>query len=385
MSSFRCLWNPESPRAAAFSKAVRVRGNGRLRAVAWADFLAGQQMPEADRNSIVRIESPGRNWKVEKLLLLRGAKVMNDARYESYSLEEVESLEDVPGRVTASRQHYLGFVDALQMLLRHFESMNARWMLHPGDIATMCDKEACQARLKSAGVRVPDTLGVPVGFDDLMARMDAAGRHRVFLKLCHGSSASGTVALERSAGRMQAFSTAIIKQDDTTGCVVLHNRRGVTKYDDLRVIRTLVDAVCRHRAHAEAWVPKAGWRGRRFDVRIVVIAGRACHIVARLAQGPFTNLQFGAARGTPEELREHVGAKAFGLMCEEAERAMACFPRSLYAGLDVMLDAREHRTHVLEVNAFGDLLPGIRHQGRETYAAEIEAALDRDHVSKTGA
>lgn len=352
------------------------------RTLAWADYLKGDDLPEPMAGMIVRLDSPGRNWLVEKALLARGADGGHREPFAALSALEVDALENDPGRVLASRQHYLGFCACLEDISRHFQSGGVQWMQDPHDIALMCDKAACHEHLAKAGVRLPPALGLVSNFDDLMSRMDAAGRNRVFLKLCHGSSASGAVALERQTGRMQAFSTA--KMREAQGGVSLHNWREVTRYNDLREIRRLVDAVCRHRAHAEAWLPKAGWQGRRYDVRIVVIGGHARHVVARLAEGPFTNLQFGARRASADELRAHIGRDAFDAMCSEAESAMACFPRSLYGGVDVLLDARHHKPHILEVNAFGDLLPGVRHQGRDTYDWEVGLAVAGSQVSTNG-
>jgi glutathione synthase/RimK-type ligase-like ATP-grasp enzyme len=254
-------------------------------------------------------------------------------------------------------------------------------MQHPADIAVMCDKAACQERLKRAGVRVPETLGVVKNFDELTERMDEAGKDRIFLKLCHGSSASGAVALERSAGKMQAFTTAKMSGRGRHG-VVLHNSRTVIRHHDEREIGKLVDAVCRHRAAAEVWIPKAGWGGRRFDVRVVVVGGRASHVVARLAKGPFTTLQLGAERASAEELAAFLGAAAYGAILEEAERAMACFPRSLHGGVDVLLDAQKGQAYVIEVNAFGDLLPSVLHQGKSTYEREVEVMMQRSKLGE---
>lgn len=370
--AFFCIWNPESPRAVSFTGAVFELTREIPASMSWLDFLGGKPLPELSGETIVRIDSPGKNWPVEKALLARGAPHVRQDWLETVSGD----LEDDPGRIFASHQHHQGLCQALWQVRRHFQ--NVRWMQHPEDIMVMNDKAACQERLRDAGVCVPRTLGVPADFEDLMTRMDSARMNRVFLKLCHGSSASGTVALERSTGRMQAFSTARMS-DGGPGGTILRNWREIIRYDDTRDIRRLVDAVCRHRALAEQWVPKAGWRGRRYDVRVVVIGGKARHIVTRLADGPFTNLQFGARRASAEDLRAHLGPQVFDALCGQAERALACFPRSLYGGVDVCVDARKRRPHVLEVNAFGDLLPGVRCEGRDAYAWEV------DHVSATGA
>lgn len=382
MPPFFCLWNPESPRAVSFTGALFAQFGKLPDTLSWLDYMKGAELPETEAGAIVRIDSPGRNWVVEKALLARRAQPSDEQSYSRLSCSEVEALDDDPGRVLASRQHYLGFRSCLEEVFRHFQRRAVQWMQHPHDIAVMCDKAACQEHLMRSGVRVPPPLGLISNFDDLMSHMDSAGRNRVFLKLCHGSSASGTVALERQSGRMQAFSTA--KMREGSDGVSLYNWREITRYDDLRDIRRLVDAVCRHRAHAEAWLPKAGWRGRRYDVRVVVIGGRARQVVARLAEGPFTNLQFGARRASADELRAHIGREAFEAMCGEAERAMACFPKSLYGGVDVLLDAHRNRPHVLEVNAFGDLLPGVRHEGRDTYGWEVALAVAVSQVSANG-
>ncbi len=369
---FFCIWNPESPRAVSFTGAVFEQTGELPTSMAWIDFLRGMPLPELSQETVVRIDSPGKNWLVEKALLARGAPHVRQDWLETVDGD----LVDDPGRIFASYQHHQGLCQALWQVQHHFQNIN--WMQHPEDIVVMNDKASCQKRLEAAGVCVPRVLGVVRGFDDLMGRMDANRMNRVFLKLCHGSSASGTVALERSTGRMQAFSTAKMSDGVPRG-TVLHNWREISRYNDMRDIRRLVDAVCRHHAHAEQWVPKAGWRGRRFDVRVVVIEGKARHIVARLADGPFTNLQFGALRAPADELRSHLGPQVFDALCEQAERALACFPRSLYGGVDVCIDARKGLPHVLEVNAFGDLLPGVRCEGRDTYAWEV------DHVSANGA
>ena len=54
-------------------------------------------------------------------------------------------------------------------------------------------------------------------------------------------------------------------------------------------------------------------------------------------------------------------------------RAAGCFAQSRHVGADVMLTADFQRHAVLELNAFGDLLPGITHEGEDTYAAEARA------------
>ncbi len=48
-------------------------------------------------------------------------------------------------------------------------------------------------------------------------------------------------------------------------------------------------------------------------------------------------------------------------------------PESLYAGVDVVISPGFRRHAVLEINAFGDLLPGVLFEGLDTYTAELAA------------
>ena len=81
-------------------------------------------------------------------------------------------------------------------------------------------------------------------------------------------------------------------------------------------------------------------------------------------------------------------------MLAMCERALAfCFPRSLYAGFDVLIEPDFRTARILEVNAFGDLLPRVLHEGSDTYEWELQEALRRiaspnkgqTQVSATGA
>jgi hypothetical protein len=56
-------------------------------------------------------------------------------------------------------------------------------------------------------------------------------------------------------------------------------------------------------------------------------------------------------------------------ICKEAA---ACFPSTVCVGVDLLVGL-DGSFRVAEVNAFGDLLPGIVDRGQDTYDAQIEA------------
>lgn len=86
-----------------------------------------------------------------------------------------------------------------------------------------------------------------------------------------------------------------------------------------------------------------------------------------------TNLHLGNRRGDLNEVRASLG-DAFVEDCRHlAQEAAACFPESLYAGVDVIAPVKG-KPVICEINAFGDLLPGIEHRGESTYEAIVRAS-----------
>ncbi len=347
--------------------------------VSYADLLAGRQrLEEVVRpGDVVRIESPGRDWEVEKAILLLGTDEEDDESYDRLSRGAVGALTFDRGEILCPRQWYLGYRRALRRIEEQLAACPHHLLLNaPAEIAVMFDKPACHVRLRDRGVPVPRSLGVVGSYAELRERMAAEGCRRVFVKLAHGSSASGVVAYETDGRRHQAFTTAEAVR--SRGALHLYNSRRVRRYRDTLEIAEIVDALCRHHVHVEEWLPKAGVEGKAADLRVVVIAGRARHTVVRRSRGPITNLHLLNERADAEALRGRMTETAWAALRTTCERAAACFPATLYCGLDVLVTPDLHHHAVLEVNAFGDLLPGLCDGGEDTYEAEIRAALSSD-------
>ncbi|ARF77480.1 hypothetical protein B7C62_32765 [Kitasatospora albolonga] len=361
--------NPENRRVAFFREAVRAAGLEPPRVVSWLQVLGGEAVFGAGET--VRIDSPGEDAEVERLL--RGV--------------------DDPTRVEGSARWYAGFLAAVGEVARAASAAGAELLASPGDLATLFDKRLCHALLESAGVAVPasPTSGPRApevrGWSDVRALMREHRMPRAFVKIAHGSSASGVLAVETAGpGRVRAITSV---ERDAEGR--LFNSLRVRRYSTEREVGAVVDALAPDGLHIERWLPKASQRGRAADLRIVVVGGRATHAVVRTSRSPMTNLHLGGARGDLDEVRAAVAA--VGGSWREAlavcERAAACFPGTLCVGVDLLPAAGWRRFAVGEVNAFGDLLPGLTGlpgsgaEGLDTYAAQVAAVLDRtrnDHA-----
>ena len=391
-TEFVVVGAPSSKRVELFQAALGRVGQSPARVVLYADLLAGRvALPEVVRpGAVVRIDSPDMDFAVERALLELGADVEDDedvgdegGEYARAARRTVAELAFDGGAILYPRQWYLSYRE----LLRHIERQLAECpphalMNHPGEIAAMFDKRRCHALLAGHGVPVPRGLGPVRSHEALLARMRETGCHRVFVKLAHGSSASGVVAYQvggPGGARHQAMTT--VEMVPGAGGVRLYNSRRVRVYRDRREIAALIDELCRHRVHVEQWLPKAGFRNRTFDLRVVVIGGAARHVVVRLSRNAMTNLHLGSGptsgRAPLEALLTRLDRPVWEAARRTCERAMEVFPGSLYAGIDLLIASDYRRHAVAEVNAFGDLLYGALHDGKDPYTAEIEAALAR--------
>ncbi|ATW51737.1 STM4014 family protein [Streptomyces peucetius] len=354
---------PTGRRVALFQDALRAAGLPAARVVPWLDVLGGRAEFRADE--LVRIDSPGEDTEVERAL--RGV--------------------DDPTRVEGTRLWYERFTAAVLEIGALAAAAGAELLDDPAGLAVLFDKRLCHAALSAAAVPVPESptsgAGAPEagGWDDVRALLAATGLRRVFVKLAHGSSASGVLALETaSRGRVQATTSV---ERDASGR--LFNSLRVRRYSGEREVAALIDALAPDGLHIERWLPKASQHGRVADLRVVVVAGRATHAVVRTSRSPMTNLHLGGGRGDLEAARaatEAAGGSWAGTLAV-CERAAECFPGVSRVGVDLLPATGWRRFAVGEVNAFGDLLPrlaglpGSGAEGLDTYAAQVAAILSR--------
>jgi glutathione synthase/RimK-type ligase-like ATP-grasp enzyme len=334
--------NPDNRRVGLFTAAALAAGLPAPALLPWVDVLTGAAPPPA--GALVRVDSPGEDPEVDRLL----RRAATPARH---------------GELVGLADAYAGLVDGLGRVA----AGGAELLNDPADVAAMCDKRRCHARLAAAGVPVPDALPPIGGYAELRAAMTAAGWARVFVKPAHGSSAAGVIALAVGPGRIRAVTPIEVAGDR------LFNSLRVRRYDDEATVAALVDRLAPEGLHVERWLPKAGLGERVVDLRVVVVAGRPTHAVVRASRGPMTNLHLGNARGDLAEARAAAGPAAWAAAMESCERAAACFPGSLHVGVDLMFLVGWRRHAVAEVNAFGDLLPGVLADGRDTYAEQVHA------------
>nr|WP_243407401.1 STM4014 family protein [Frankia canadensis] len=363
------IGSPGDRRVAMFAAACRAGGLDEPHVVPWARVL-GATGPGGG--------GPGGGGSGGGLGIVPGAPLRIDSPGDDAEVDALLRGPGDPARVGGGARWYATFTAALARIAAAGAAVGARPLGDVDEIAVLCDKRRCHARLHAAGVPVPEALG-PVGdYAELRARMAAAGLHQVFVKPAHGSSAAGVVALRAAPGGRVRAVTSAAPAGEGAGYV---NALRVRAYDAEPEVAALIDALAPDGLHVERWRPKAALDGRVLDLRVVVIAGEPTHVVVRTSGTPMTNLHLGGARGSVPAVREALGPVGWHRALETCARAAACFPGSLMVGVDLLVELGWRRVAVGEVNAFGDLLPGITGltgtwaEGLDAYAAQVRAML----------
>ncbi|WNS41182.1 STM4014 family protein [Paenibacillus sp. MMS20-IR301] len=374
--------------------AVLIPYAGLLQGRPLAELLeqAGQQQNELP--PLLRLESPGGSFALERALIALGAPDAPDGDDSLHpfgqqpdlrplSFRTAGALKELPGVLHHPSQWFRGYCRLLGRIQREAEQLlpASRWTNHPGEIAAMTDKRRTQQILAASGVPVPRPLRsssgqAPVDYASLRELMVSQRMHRVFIKLACGSAASGVIAYQLNpATGAEIAITTIGVENYITRPPVYYNSGKLQRYTGSAILAGIINWLYRHGAYAEQWIPKPGGSGESFDIRQLVVAGRACHAVARVSTTPITNLHLRSRRMTPagagltEELQAQVRLTA--------EQALAAFPRSSIAGIDVLVGS-SGRTYTADVNPFGDLLYDVEYEGCSTYEWEMKQLTGRN-------
>ncbi len=334
-------------------------------------------------DSIVRIESPERDFEVEKLLLRYGTPTTESQHMDFLSEAEISSLEFSKGRILNPNQWYRGWLAALELLRAQLTECPPHHCINSiDDIILMYDKTRTAELFRSNKIPVPKTLGDIDSFATLRDKMAESRCSAVFIKLRYGSGASGAVAYRTNGNNHVASTTTELARDGDD--VILFNSRKIRTLDDVDEIALLINRLATFDLHVERWIPKAGLHGHVFDLRVLTIAEQPTHFVMRQSKSTFTNLHLLNSRADVERLIQEMGS-AWQELLDTCRSVAGCFSNSLHNGIDVVVHPGFKQHTVLEVNAFGDLLNDVTcSRGHDPYTAEL-IAIEQLIAGKTSA
>ncbi|OXM86747.1 STM4014 family protein [Paenibacillus rigui] len=343
-----------------------------------------------DEPPLLRLDAPGEHFEVERELIALGAPDAEAAHIDDrwvrcdqsivqpISVRMAQGLQEIKGKLYHPSQWFRGYCRLLSRLDREAVQLwdTPRWMNAPQDIAAMFDKRVTHRLLSSAGLPVPRRLAPPEAipdYDTLRDMMRHERTYRLFIKLAAGSGACGVIAYQvNPATGAESAVTTIGVENYIARPPLFYNVKKLAIYKERQVLRQIINWLLGHGAHVEQWIPKASYGDRTFDIRQLVVAGKACHSLARVSRTPITNLHLDSDRRTLAEIGLPDELQAAVRQC--AERTLSVFPRSTVAGIDVLLSSGSYRPYVLDVNPFGDLLYHSHYEGHDPYEWEMKMA-----------
>jgi glutathione synthase/RimK-type ligase-like ATP-grasp enzyme len=339
--------------------------------VPWADVIPrdGQldHLPAFDRPAVLRLESPGKDDGVTRLLLEAGARDDPTEPPCDWRL-----LPMPKGLLLRPGLYYRGFRRVLQGLARAFASRSHLTpTASPLAVIEMFDKTVTTVKLHAAGVPVPNWLPNPR--DVFVEIEDSESRqrwHTVYLKLNTGSSATGIIAVRSEQGKLHGMTTLA-----EIGGRFFNSRRLLHLTGS--ALERAAHFLLKEGAFAQQGIAMSQIDGQNFDVRVVCVYGRPVASIFRLSSAPMTNLQLGGRRGDFARCRDTIPTRDWLDALDHCAEASGCF-ESAIAGVDLVFERGSNRHFVLEVNAFGDFFPGwINAEGQSVHAREIEETIGR--------
>lgn len=140
MPPFVILGNPDSRRVSWFQAALAGLRLPPAQLVSYADLIAGRTTLRevVQPGTIVRIESPGKDWEVERALLALGADAASGKEFEWLDHEQINQLRFERGRILPLRQWYLGWCELLKRIEQQLAHCSPHHLMnHPHDISTL--------------------------------------------------------------------------------------------------------------------------------------------------------------------------------------------------------------------------------------------------------
>lgn len=365
------IGNPDNRRVRMFQDELIAAAHPRAIEVSYRALLDDPsvlaELP--DEPFVVRQDSAGEDFEVERRLLALGYEDAIAAGATTIDPDAIARLEDDRGRILCPRQQHLGFCRLLSRLEAIYaQHPSWRIMSQPSAIAELFDKRATSRRWRGLGVPVAESLDNVQTYEQLRELSRQRGWDAVYVKVSCSSSAS-CLAIYHPDDHHGADDSLITTIEHTPRA--WYNSLRLRRYRGAR-LREIVTFLLREGAHIERAVPKAILDGARFDLRIVTIAGAPVFTVVRQSRHDITNLHLGGWRGNlaafearlPEDTRA-----AIDTSCRTIARASACSR----IGIDVLVERDWTGHRVLEGNAFGDLLPNLERDGVTVYGWQVRA------------
>jgi glutathione synthase/RimK-type ligase-like ATP-grasp enzyme len=315
------------------------------------DLLEGESL------AIFRLESPGRDQEVMRLLL--------EAGDDSAASHQWRTVPIAKGVLLRPALLHRGFCRTLQGIRTTLDGQpQLQPLACPLAVAELFDKTATSHRLAKAGLPCPASLPASSQPGHLLRELRNQKFKTAYVKINTGSSATGIAVVHALDDPPWAITSMLCIGEQ------FYNTRKLQKVSGARLDEAL-DFLIREGAFIQEGIPMAQIDGQNFDLRVVVIHGEPAFTVFRLSGLPMTNLHLGGRRGRWKDCRASIPTRAWLDALEHCVDAAKLYECSS-VGVDLVFERGCARHFILEINAFGDFFPGLTDQaGRSVHETEI--------------
>lgn len=260
-----------------------------------------------------------------------------------------------------------------QKNLRRLAKAGCRFLNAPWAICQMLDKLETSRFLKARGIPVTELLSAKVKTAlQLEEEMRKKRCYGVFVKPRCFSGAAGVAAfrMHPANGKRMLYTSCRLRQGQ------LINTKQLACIQGREEIHSLLDELLSLGCVVERWHPKADFRGKSYDLRIVFQFGHIASMVARQSRGPITNLHLNNQAMEVGELGlDEITLRRIEEICEKTYEAYAkpfagetvaelegrCGPDpanggAAVLGMDLLLEKGTMQPRVIELNGQGDLI-----------------------------
>jgi hypothetical protein len=320
--------------------------------------------------SIFRLESPGRDQEVMRLLL--------EAGDESEKSHEWRIIPIAKGMLLRPGLLHLGFCRILQGIRGALDrNTNLLPLACPLAVAELFDKTATAVRLVRAGLPCPATLPVPSQARQLLDELQNQEFKTAYVKINTGSSATG-IAVVHALDKPPWAITSMVRIGEP-----FYNTRKLQKVTGIH-LEEVLDFLITEGAFVQEGISMAQIDGQNFDLRVVVIHGEPAFTIFRLSGLPMTNLHLGGRRGDWDRCRAAIPTRAWLDALDDCVAAARLYECSA-VGVDLVFERGFARHFILEINAFGDFFPGlIDRAGRTIHETEITMTAQKFGLLHSG-
>ena len=186
--------------------------------------------------------------------------------------------------------------------------------------------------------------------EQLISQMHENHCYSVFVKPRYFSGAAGVAAfrVQPASGKMMLYTSCRLENKELINTKKLSKLSGCSEIID--ILEKLLTLGC----VVERWHPKADFRGKSYDLRVVFQYGHIAHIVVRQSDGPITNLHLNNQALDVQSLGLDAGM--LQNIADICSRATAGFEGLNMSGIDILLEKKTMRPLIIEMNGQGDLI-----------------------------